>query len=86
MLLEHQELRKKLAHFALESHSSFVRHDLVIAELTNRITALDDEIRISNHQAVRHFADQDRSVEELWTFIGDDLMDELVVIEERQLA
>lgn len=86
MLLERQELRSKLAHFTFESHSSFVRHDLVIAELTDRIAALDEEIHACYHDVAIQFADQGRSEAELLAFVGEDLIEELAVAEERQLA
>ena len=86
MLLEHQELRAKMAQFTMKSHSSFVRHDLVIAEIKDRIAALDTEIRNCYRGALAHFSAQGEGEEALWVFLGEDLVDELVVLEERQLA
>jgi len=86
MLLERQELRSKLAQFTLESHSSYVRHDLVIHEIAGRIAVLDEEIRACYDDVVVQFAQQGRSEAELVAFVGDDLIDELVIADERQLA
>lgn len=81
MLLERQELRAKLANFVLYPHSPYLEYDQVLAEMSQLIADLDDEIRDLYQRALNSFVAAGRDEADLRTFVGDDLFDELTVIE-----
>ena len=80
MLLEREELRAKLSDFVLYPQSRYLEYDQVIAEISQLITELDEEIRTHYQHALDSFAAEGRGEAELKAFVGDDLVDELNMI------
>lgn len=80
MLLERRDLRSELAACALRPARP--HNDHVISELEQQLQSLDDEIRTHQRYVWEMFVAEGRNPNELQSFIGDDLLEELAAVRE----
>ena len=80
MLLERQELRATLSSYLMGRSASRLQDDQMIIELERQIGRLDGEIRSNQREVRAQFRAEGRSLNDLRTFIGDDLIDELLSV------
>ncbi len=83
MLLERRDLRSELAARALRPVR--LQNDHAISELEQQIQQLDSEIRVYQREVWEMFVAEGRSPNELQSFIGDDLLEELAAVREPTL-
>lgn len=77
MLMERHDLRMELMTRTGVHSGESLQNDLATVDLERKIEALDAEIRSHQSHVRRHFKAEGRSLNELKSFIGDDLMREL---------
>ena len=80
MLLERQELRATLSSYLMGRKASRLQDDQMIIELERQIARLDGEIRSNQREVRAQFRAEGRSLNDLRTFIGDDLIGELLSV------
>ena len=81
VLLERRELRSNLLEIVRRPQSSYVPKDVALDEITYQLSVLDSEIREYYSSAVTLFRRMGRSEDDLIEFVGEDLLDELSVVE-----